>query len=188
MPRIKIASMMCAVVVMAGGFLGLGAEEIGINWNAGSASGLFTAIRKSAAQTPSVAGAPAASNKGVEPAEFKTYKGEIKLKDKTQPITFELSAEIVDRFEGDPDMQGHGFEYQAMRNLRIGGQTCERNLERNGRYIQACDGLFLMIDGRLESAFPETMAGKVFTTRTRFNQQGELIVQPIGTFSLSAEK
>lgn len=157
-----------------------------------TAIGVMVPIQDGVRSMRDVRGAPAAApqaTRNESQETFQAYRGWIKLKKEKRRVSFELSSRVVDRFEGDPDIQGQGFAYQVARDFKEDGKACAANLELNGRYFRTCSGLYLVINSKIDAAAaPEVFEGDVFAKLERHDQQsGKLVLKPIGTFRITRQ-
>lgn len=118
---------------------------------------------------PAVQGAPVAA--------IAHYAGEIEINGAARRACFTMSTEVINPYEGDPDVRGN-YSYQEIPVMRQdGAAACSTRLEHNGRYILSCSGHYLILDSSGH------IGGSVFTTLKRFNPDtGALAVEPVGRF------
>jgi hypothetical protein len=107
------------------------------------------------------------------------YQGALTLRGETRAVCFALSPEKVDSAAGDPDLGQGVYVSQAIPSFRERGPSspvdCATSLEFNGDYLKTCGGLFLIGATSLSH-------GDIFTQMERYNSDGSLKVQPVGTF------
>lgn len=110
---------------------------------------------------------------------FEFYQGVITLKTETHDFCFRLDTEVINPYEGDPDVRGN-YSYQEIPSFEeknSAEKKCVTRWNHNGQYIRSCSGLFLI--------YPAALKGDVFTTLSRFDPiNGGLAVQPVGQFEM----
>jgi hypothetical protein len=115
----------------------------------------------------------------VKPAAHSYFQGQLTLRGETREICFSLSSQKIDQFEGDPDVSQGVFVSQAIPSFReksaASTVNCASSLEFNGDYLRTCGGLYLI--GAATRA-----RGDIFTQMERYNDDGSLKIQPVGTF------